>query len=438
MQENVVLIIDKRRELSTKYKKIIENFDLKTKVFIRTDISKCLDVMTDFEPDLIILSDSVDDILETIKRIRVLSYDSRPTVIVVSKSSELDDKLNALDVGADDFLSEPIENEEFKARIKAHLRRYLENNINEKTQLFDFKVSFKMMKRALKLDNPWSILLIDINNFDEYKEVYGELAADKMLMTYTAIIASALEKSDYLGHLSKDDFLLITTPYKAEKIVNYLIYAFDAIIPKFYNETDFKNGYIILQNDDVAGKRISVVTTSIGIISNEYKNYANVKQIMNSILSTLKLAKTKKGSNYVMERPKLSGNDSIEEPIYNNNVLILEPDESLSYLLLTAMEMQAYNAKSVMSYDDIFKKDFDFEPAVIVLDAGFAHNLEGLDICLKIKSSEKLKKAKIILTSIVHDKTMVLNTGADLYLPKPYELSYIISAVDKLIKEYNY
>ena len=38
---------------------------------------------------------------------------------------------------------------------------------------------------------------------------------------------------------------------------------------------------------------------------------------------------------------------------------------------------------------------------------------------------------------IIHDKELVLNTGADLYLPKPYEIPNLIKWVNEFIKEFN-
>lgn len=57
----------------------------------------------------------------------------RPIIIATSKSADLQDKLSVLENGADDFISEPVNPEEFIMRIKAHLRRELESNMDPKT-----------------------------------------------------------------------------------------------------------------------------------------------------------------------------------------------------------------------------------------------------------------------------------------------------------------
>ena len=272
MLDKVILIIDKRKEQSVKYKKILENSDMT--VIIAADFAQALNKMNAFEPDLIMISDSLDfDIKEAIKQIRVLTYNTRPAIIALSKSNHIQDKIDILDSGADDFLSEPINNDEFKARITAHLRRNLENYFSEKTMLFTSKISYKMLKRVLNNNSEWAALLIDIDNLEFYKEIYGELATDKLLQTYSAIIKSALDSNDYLGQIAEDDFVVITNYEKAEKIANYLVYAFDTVVSKFYSETDAKRGFVFMHGDDEAEDKVNLVSTIICIISKKYNKY---------------------------------------------------------------------------------------------------------------------------------------------------------------------
>ena len=436
MLAKAVLIIDKRVEQSTRYKKILENSDIT--VFTSADFASSLKIINDFEPDLILISDSIDfDIKKAIEQIRVLTYNIRPAIIALSKSNHIQDKIELLDLGADDFLSEPINTEEFKARINAHLRRSLENNFVENTMLFDSKVSHKMIKRELNSAQEWAIMLIDIDNLEFYKEIYGELAADKLLQTYSAIIKSSLEKGDYIGQFGKDDFIVITTPEKAEKIANYLVYAFETVVSKFYSKSDAKRGFMFMHGDEEAEDKVNLVSTSIGVITNQYKKYSDIKQIISSLISTHKLAKYKTGSAYVVERPKISADNAVEEKEKNNNILIAEPDEALSILLEATARLQGYNVKVVNEFDEIYDAITQYNPAVIILDAGNSETLKGLEVCRKLKFETQNVKSNIIFTTTLHDKEMVLNAGADLYLPKPYELSVIFGWIKKFNDNYN-
>lgn len=436
MLVKVVLLIDKRKEQAIKYKKILESVGIN--VFWAKDVFSALNILNNYEPDLVLVSDSIEEnITDAIKKLRILSYTIRPVIVSLSKSAHIQDKIEALDSGADDFLSEPIEHEEFKARVLAHLRRHFENNINHNTNLFDSKISFKTLKRVIADDNYWAALLVDIDNFDFYREIYGELAADKMLQTYAAIIHSAVDENDYVGQISNDDFLIITNNYKAEKIAQYLVFAFDTVVEKFYSDLDAQRGYIVSRGDETEGNKIALVSTSIGVISNEYSKYESLRQVVNSLISTHKLAELKTGSNYVFERPKLSAEDSVQAKDYNNNLLIIEPDEALSLLLSTTAQMQGYSPYVINDYANIYNVSDEYSPAVIILDAGNTDELKGIEVCKTIRNDLRFKNSNIILSTTLHDKHKILNAGADLYIPKPYELSTIFNWVEKFIKHYN-
>lgn len=436
MLSKLVLILDKRKELPAKYKKIIETNGVS--VLCASSFETGLEILTEYEPDMVIVSDSLDmQPADAVKRLRMMSYPSRPCIVALSKSAELQDKLDVLDAGADDFLSEPIESDEFKARINAHLRRHFESMISEVTQLPDAKSALKILKRTIAQNKKWAAMLVKINEFEAYKEIYGELASDKMLQTYTAIINSALDENDFLGELTDGEFLVLTNPLKAEHIASFLVYAFEAIVDKFYSEEDAKSGYIILLGDDNAGKRISLVSTSIGIISSEFQTYTSVNAALNALFATGKLARLNTKSSYVVERAKISADNAVLNRDYNNKILILEPDEALNYLLKTTGEMQGYQVASAQDYDIAMNLVKTFDPALIVLDAGEVDTLKGLELCRKLKKDEKYKGIKIVLSTIVHDKKMALNAGADLYLPKPYELLGIFGWIERLVKEFN-
>lgn len=437
MLSKLVLILDKRKELPAKYKKIIETNGVS--VLSTSSFETGLEILTAYEPDLVLVSDSLDStVAENVKKLRMLSYPSRPCIVALSKSAELQDKLDVLDAGADDFLSEPIESEEFNARINAHLRRHFENMISEVTQLPDTKSALKILKRTITQGKSWAGMLIRINDFEAYKEIYGDLAADKMLQTYTAIINSSLDGSDFLGELAEGEFLILTSPLKAEHIASFLVYAFETIVDKFYSDEDAKSGYIILHGDDNAGKRINLVSTSIGIVSSEFQAYDNVNAALNALFATCKLAKLNTKSSYVVERAKLSAENAVLNRDFNNKILIIEPDEALNLLLKTTGEMQGYEVAAAQDYDHAMNLIKSFEPALIILDAGETDSLKGLELCGKIKKIDEFKDIKIVLSTIVHDKKMALNAGADLYLPKPYELLGLFNRIERMIKEYNW
>ena len=430
--QSVTLIIDKRLELSTKYKKLLESET--NNVIVSKNLISAVKIIQDKEPDLIIISDSFDnDLSDFCRQVRALTYNMRPIIVAMSKSADFSDRINVLNSGADDFLSEPVNPEEFKVRINAHLRREYESNLDSKKLIPSRNYTLRAIKRKLS-ENNWAMLYISIENFDSYKEVYTELASDKLLQTYTAIIKASLDKNDYIGQLSENACLVITDTLKAERLARFLTFAFDTVSNKFYAEHDIERGYMILQGDEFAGRRANFVHTTISVISDEFKRYKDTSQVLNNLLQLHNMADLPDKSNYLIERPKIEGENSIFERAYNNNIFIFETDEALSILLNTILNLQGYKTKIINEYKMPENGEI---PALVIIDAGDLEKKNGLNLCYKIKQQKEFQNTKVIVTSIIHDKELVLNTGADLYLPKPYEIPNLIKWVDSFVKEFN-
>jgi len=433
--QSVTLIIDKRRELSGKYKKLLGNH--LSKVIVSKNLLSAMKLIQDNEPDLIIISDSIEGELgDFCRKIRALTYNMRPIIVALSKSSELQDRLNALENGADDFLSEPVNSEEFVMRMRAHLRRELESNLDEKKMLPNKNYSLRALKRAVNSKDLWGCLLISIENFKNYRETYTELASDKLAKTFCAIMQSALNEDDYLGRISENEFLIVTNALKAEKVANFLAFAFDTVAKKFYSPQDLKRGYVIMRGDEIAGMRSGFVHTAIGVVTNEFSKYNDAARLFSSLVNMKNLANLPDKSNYLIERAKISTDNVFQKTKFNNKIFVHEPDEAMSVLLKTILELQGYE----ISLIDNFKKmkKTDSKPAVIIIDAGSADDLKGLETCKFLRGKSEFSNTKIIVTSIFHDKELILNCGADLYLPKPYELSHLIKWVKNFMDEVNF
>lgn len=416
-----VLIIDKRKELSVKYKKSID--DEQTSAVIARTLKDAVALVQESEPDLIIISDSIDEDLSNFcEKIRTLTYNTRPTIIALSKSADTTDRIKVLASGADDFLSEPVNIEEFKMRIKAHLRRDIESNLNNVTLLPNKKYVYKAVRRLLHSENKLAILLAGIENLDNYKSVYSDIAGDKLLQTFAAITKSALDTNDFLGQLDDKNFVIITNPYSAEKMAAFLTFAFDTVTPKFYSEQDARSGYTLLDGDRKAGMRANFVSVLIGGILDNYESISGVDGLLEKLFAIKKIARIPSGSNYAIDRIKLTGENSVITPEINRSVYISEPDEALALLLRTTLELQGYEICETL----------DNQPGIVILDS--EDDMSGLKVCKDLKANLNFVNTKIIVTSTVHDKSAILNAGADLYLPKPYEISDLIRWIEFFFK----
>ena len=86
------------------------------------DGRSALQIVDERMPDVVLLDLGLPD-LDGVAVLRRLREFTRVPVIVVSARTESDDKVEALDLGADDFITKPFSLEELLARVRATSRR---------------------------------------------------------------------------------------------------------------------------------------------------------------------------------------------------------------------------------------------------------------------------------------------------------------------------
>jgi two-component system, OmpR family, KDP operon response regulator KdpE len=89
-------------------------------------------------PDLIVLDLGLPD-LEGVEACRRIRAETKAPIIILSARSGEAEKVAALDIGADDYVTKPFGPEELLARIRVALRRVLEA---ERVQVGDITIDF--------------------------------------------------------------------------------------------------------------------------------------------------------------------------------------------------------------------------------------------------------------------------------------------------------
>ena len=99
------------------------------KYIVAENGSEAICQVSTYNPDIVLLDLGLPDIdgIEVIKKIRTWS---NIPIIVISARSEDSDKIEALDNGADDYLTKPFSVEELLARLRATVRRLAMMQIN--------------------------------------------------------------------------------------------------------------------------------------------------------------------------------------------------------------------------------------------------------------------------------------------------------------------
>ena len=429
MYSATVFIISKRKELSIKYKKLIEA--LEQDVYVIPSLSDALGQIQKIEPELLIVSDTIDENLpDFCAKMRALTFNVRPVIIAVSKSSDVEDRLAILESGADDFMDESVSAKEFQARIKAHLRRYLENSFNPVTFFAQKSLTVRALKKLCLSSKGSAVMFAKIANIGIYREIYGEIAYQKVLQTMGAIVNSSLSSQDFAGHFFDDEFIIITTMQKAEKVASFLTFAFDNVLNRFYSERDFENKFTLLSSDIKEEERETLMRLEVCALEVSEGKFSGYEQIINALFELIKLCRNKNESSYVIDRPKLYG--EVKKGQAKNKVMIMEKDDALSLLLETLCRLNSIEVKVCVNYEEFFDTYRDFCPDVVLIDYGDIDTKEGVRLSKELKQQQN-QSAKIIFSSSVHDKKEILSAGADFYLPKPYEADVAIKWIKKFL-----
>jgi len=116
-----ILIIDDNQEILFGLEKLLNEANFNT--YTAISLKKAKEALDKYEYDLIILDWMLPDGsgVEFLAQMRREFYTT--TVLLLSSKSEIEDKVEALDSGADDYLQKPFSNIELLARIRALLRR---------------------------------------------------------------------------------------------------------------------------------------------------------------------------------------------------------------------------------------------------------------------------------------------------------------------------
>ena len=102
-------------------------------------------------PDLIVLDLGLPDVpgADVCREIR--GWSSAPIVVLSARHSE-QEKATLLDLGADDYITKPFSTIEFRARIRAHLRRAQLAQANGSTTVDADGLSIDLARRAVTRD----------------------------------------------------------------------------------------------------------------------------------------------------------------------------------------------------------------------------------------------------------------------------------------------
>jgi DNA-binding response OmpR family regulator len=258
--------------------------------------------------DLILLDLMLPDIdgFTALGGLRAQQETQLTPIILVSALDSPAEKVRGLQLGADDYITKPFSAAELSARVQAAMRRSeREGGANPSTRLPGNLAIERAISQRIAQEQPFAVCYGDLDNFKAYNDSYGFLKGDALIQRSAQILLEATRShgnpDDFVGHIGGDDFVLITTPERAEPICAAMIAQFDATVPLFYDAETRARGF--LSGVDRQGRlmQFPLASISFAVVSSAVRPFSHPGEVAQRAVEVKKRAKLAPGSVVLLE-----------------------------------------------------------------------------------------------------------------------------------------
>ena len=160
-------------------------------------------------------------------RIGGSSRDLYVYIILLTAKEEQEEIVEALDAGADDYITKPFDIKELKARLRAGKRILdlhaqlvstretlrvqathgsLTQSLNRGAILTIFN---KEVSRSAREGTPLALIMMDLDNFKNINDTHGHLAVDAVLREAARRLHESLRQYDTVGRYGGEEFVAV-------------------------------------------------------------------------------------------------------------------------------------------------------------------------------------------------------------------------------------
>lgn len=236
-------------------------------------------------PHLIVLDIMLPDLdgFEVCRILRTNTRTSHVPIIFLTQKDERSDKLQGLELGADDYVTKPFDIEELKLRVNRAIQRAeIQSLTDSRSGLPSGRLIEDQLRRIIRRDD-WALMDIRVNQYEPFKEVYGFLAGDDVLRFAAMMLGEVIDElgtpNDFIGHPGGDNFIIITSEKTAAAIRQRLKARFAEEVLSHYSFMDREAGSISTNGADGEMVQTPLMSLSIGVVSPSQYEFADIREI---------------------------------------------------------------------------------------------------------------------------------------------------------------
>ena len=236
-------------------------------------------------PHLIVLDIMLPDIdgYEVCRTLRTSTRTSHIPVIFLTQKDERSDKLQGLELGADDYITKPFDIEELKLRVQGAIRRSERESLTDpRSGLPAGRLIEEQLRRIIR-EEGWALMDLRIGNLSIFNDVYGFVAGDDVLRFAAMLLGEVVDQhgtpNDFIGHAGGDNFIIISTQESMPSIRATIKERFDEEVKTHYNFMDRQQGFVQTTNSEGETVQSPLMIMTMGVISPKEHRFADIREI---------------------------------------------------------------------------------------------------------------------------------------------------------------
>lgn len=212
-----VLIVDDDRELAEHYRLVLLAAGMEADV-LQQPVA-IMEKIAAFRPELVLMDMHMPDFSGPDLAGVIRQHDnwSSLPIVYLSAETDLDRQIEAMDRGADDFLTKPISDAQLVAavRIRIERARHLDEQISRDSLTGLLKHASVKEAAAIEVirsrrnGKPVSLAMLDIDHFKLVNDTYGHAVGDVVISSVAMLLRQRLRQSDIVGRYGGEEFVAV-------------------------------------------------------------------------------------------------------------------------------------------------------------------------------------------------------------------------------------